>query len=91
LGKIKRFELTPDVWSIEGGQLDTYTKTKRKIVMEKYIIYSIKSTINVILSIITITNKYVTMKLKILFYSLLSILLFSNCQERRKILLKQII
>jgi long-chain acyl-CoA synthetase len=36
MGKIKRFELTPDVWSIDGGQL-TPTKTKRKVVMEKYI------------------------------------------------------
>ncbi|MBG6109666.1 long-chain acyl-CoA synthetase [Flavobacterium sp. CG_9.10] len=36
--KIKRFELTPDVWSIEGGQLTPTLKLKRKIVMEKYII-----------------------------------------------------
>ncbi|MFV8367168.1 AMP-dependent synthetase/ligase [Flavobacterium sp. XS1P27] len=35
--KIKRFELTPDVWSIEGGQLTPTLKLKRKIVMEKYI------------------------------------------------------
>lgn len=34
--KIKRFELTPDVWSIEGGQLTPTLKLKRKIVMEKY-------------------------------------------------------
>lgn len=34
--KIKRFELTPDVWSIEGGQLTPTLKLKRKIVMQKY-------------------------------------------------------
>ncbi|MBC7606382.1 MAG: long-chain fatty acid--CoA ligase [Burkholderiales bacterium] len=34
--KIKRFELTPDVWSIDGGQLTPTLKLKRKIVMEKY-------------------------------------------------------
>jgi long-chain acyl-CoA synthetase len=27
--KIKRFELTPDVWSIEGGQL-SYSKTENE-------------------------------------------------------------
>ena len=35
--KIKRFELTPDVWSIEGGQLTPTLKLKRKIVLDKYI------------------------------------------------------
>jgi long-chain acyl-CoA synthetase len=35
--KVKRFELTPDVWSINGGQLTPTLKLKRKIVMEKYI------------------------------------------------------
>jgi long-chain acyl-CoA synthetase len=35
--KIKRFELTPDVWSIDGGHLTPTLKLKRKIVMEKYI------------------------------------------------------
>ena len=35
--KIKRFELTPDIWSIDGGQLTPTLKLKRKIVMEKYI------------------------------------------------------
>ena len=35
--KIKRFELTPDVWSVDGGQLTPTLKLKRKIVMEKYI------------------------------------------------------
>ena len=34
--QIKRFELTPDVWSIEGGQLTPTLKLKRKNVMEKY-------------------------------------------------------
>jgi long-chain acyl-CoA synthetase len=35
--KIKRFELTPDVWSIDGGHLTPTLKLRRKIVMEKYI------------------------------------------------------
>ncbi|MES2574870.1 MAG: long-chain fatty acid--CoA ligase [Bacteroidota bacterium] len=34
--KIKRFELTPDVWSISGGHLTPTLKLKRKVVMEKY-------------------------------------------------------
>jgi long-chain acyl-CoA synthetase len=34
--KIKRFELTPDVWSIEGGQLTPTLKLKRKIIKELY-------------------------------------------------------
>ena len=34
--KVKRFELTPDVWSIEGGHLTPTMKLKRKIVLEKY-------------------------------------------------------
>ncbi len=34
--KIKRFELTPEVWSIDGGHLTPTLKLKRKIVMEKY-------------------------------------------------------
>ncbi|MCZ8329783.1 MAG: long-chain fatty acid--CoA ligase [Flavobacterium sp.] len=34
--KIKRFELTPDIWSIDGGHLTPTLKLKRKIVMEKY-------------------------------------------------------
>ena len=34
--KIKRFELTQNVWSIEGGELTPTLKLKRKIVMEKY-------------------------------------------------------
>lgn len=34
--KIKRFELTPDVWSIDGGHLTPTMKLKRKIVKEKY-------------------------------------------------------
>jgi len=35
--KIKRFELTPDIWSIAGGHLTPTLKLKRKIVMDKYI------------------------------------------------------
>lgn len=35
--KIKRFELTPNVWSIDGGELTPTLKLKRKIVKEKYI------------------------------------------------------
>jgi len=34
--KIKRFELTPEVWSIEAGHLTPTLKLKRKIVMEKH-------------------------------------------------------
>ncbi len=35
--KIKRFELTPTVWSIDSGELTPTLKLKRKIVKEKYI------------------------------------------------------
>ena len=35
--KIKRFELTPDIWSINGGHLTPTLKLRRKILMEKYI------------------------------------------------------
>jgi len=34
--RIKRFELTPDVWSIDGGHLTPTMKLKRKSVMEIY-------------------------------------------------------
>lgn len=34
--KIKKFELTPDVWSIEGGQLTPTLKMKRKVIKEIY-------------------------------------------------------
>ncbi|MEO8238998.1 MAG: long-chain fatty acid--CoA ligase [Flavobacterium sp.] len=34
--QIKRFELTPDVWSIEGGHLTPTLKLKRKIIKEIY-------------------------------------------------------
>lgn len=35
--KIKRFELTADLWTISGGHLTPTLKLRRKIVMEKYI------------------------------------------------------
>lgn len=34
--KIKRFELTPNIWSIDGGELTPTLKLKRKIIREKY-------------------------------------------------------
>lgn len=34
--KIKKFELTPDIWSIDGGHLTPTMKLRRKIVKEKY-------------------------------------------------------
>ena len=34
--KIKRFELTPDAWTVEGGHLTPTMKLKRKIVKEIY-------------------------------------------------------
>jgi len=34
--QVKRFELTPDVWSIEEGHLTPTMKMKRKIIKEKY-------------------------------------------------------
>ena len=35
--QVKRFELTPDVWSIEDGHLTPTMKMKRKVIKEKYI------------------------------------------------------
>src|SRR5690606_21674814 len=34
--KVKKFELTPDVWSIDAGHLTPTMKLRRKIVLEKY-------------------------------------------------------
>ena len=34
--KIKRFELTPDIWSIHGGHLTPTLKLKRKVVLDIY-------------------------------------------------------
>jgi long-chain acyl-CoA synthetase len=34
--KIKRFELTPDLWTIPSGHLTPTMKLKRKVVLEKY-------------------------------------------------------
>jgi hypothetical protein len=51
--------------------------------MEKYInLFHKKS--HVILSIRIITNKYGNHETKKLFYSLLSILLFSNCEQKKE-------
>lgn len=35
--QVKRFELTPDTWSIEAGHLTPTMKMKRKVIKEKYI------------------------------------------------------
>ena len=34
--KIKKFELTPDVWNIEDGHLTPTMKVKRKVIVKKY-------------------------------------------------------
>lgn len=34
--KVKKFELTPEVWSIEGGQLTPTMKMKRKVIKAEY-------------------------------------------------------
>ncbi len=34
--KVKRFELTPDIWSIDSGHLTPTMKLRRKIIKEKY-------------------------------------------------------
>lgn len=34
--KVKKFELTPQIWSIDGGELTPTLKLKRKIILEKY-------------------------------------------------------
>ena len=34
--QVKRFELTPDVWSIEAGHLTPTMKLRRKIILERY-------------------------------------------------------
>ena len=34
--QIKKFELTPDVWSVDGGEMTPTLKLKRKAVKEKY-------------------------------------------------------
>ncbi len=34
--QVKRFELTPDIWSIEAGHITPTMKLKRKIIKEKY-------------------------------------------------------
>ena len=34
--QVKRFELTPDIWSIEAGHLTPTMKLKRKIIKERY-------------------------------------------------------
>jgi long-chain acyl-CoA synthetase len=34
--QIKKFEITPDVWSIDAGHLTPTMKLKRKVIKEKY-------------------------------------------------------
>ncbi len=34
--QVKRFELTPEIWSIDGGELTPTLKMKRKVILEKY-------------------------------------------------------
>jgi len=34
--KIKRFELTPDVWDVDNGLLTPTMKPKRAIILKKY-------------------------------------------------------
>lgn len=34
--QIKRFEITPDIWSVDGGEMTPTLKLKRKAVKEKY-------------------------------------------------------
>lgn len=34
--QVKKFELTPEVWSIDGGELTPTLKMKRKVILEKY-------------------------------------------------------
>ena len=34
--KIKKFEITPDEWTIEAGHLTPTLKLKRKVIKEKY-------------------------------------------------------
>ena len=34
--QIKKFELTPDVWSIENGHLTPTMKMKRSVILKKY-------------------------------------------------------
>ena len=34
--RVKRFELTPDLWTIDGGHVTPTLKLKRKVILEKY-------------------------------------------------------
>ena len=34
--QVKKFELTPNVWSIDSGELTPTLKLKRKVILEKY-------------------------------------------------------
>ena len=34
--QIKKFELTPNIWSIDSGELTPTLKLKRKVILEKY-------------------------------------------------------
>jgi len=34
--QVKRFELLPSEWSVDGGELTPTLKLKRRVIMEKY-------------------------------------------------------
>ena len=34
--QIKKFELTPDIWTVDGGHLTPTMKLKRKVMMDIY-------------------------------------------------------
>ncbi|MGQ3088198.1 MAG: long-chain fatty acid--CoA ligase, partial [Flavobacterium sp.] len=34
--QVKKFEITPDLWSVDGGEMTPTLKLKRKAIKEKY-------------------------------------------------------